>query len=208
MIEGREEKGQELDSSEPEFWNVRYATGKTPWDFRGVPAALSAFLKSSTPGSALIPGCGAAYEVRAFCESGWSVTAIDFSRVAVKLARSQLGALADCVVLGDFFTHNFGAVHFDLIYERTFLCAMPPELWPAYANRVGQLLRSGGKLAGVFLYGEQTEPPPYPLTQNKAGELFAERFSLVKSLRITDSLPVFEGNEHWQEWALNGPQPS
>src|SRR5438128_1455639 len=82
------------NSSRPEFWDVRYAAGQTPWDFHGVPAALREFLETSQPGSVLIPGCGAGYEVRAFDETGWKVTAIDFSPVAVERARSELGALA------------------------------------------------------------------------------------------------------------------
>src|SRR5205807_8064589 len=91
------------DSSRPEFWDARYARGETPWDFHGVPAALKAFLKTSPTGSALIPGCGSAYEVRAFDEAGWKVMAIDFSPIAVERARSQLGSLADRVVQDDFF---------------------------------------------------------------------------------------------------------
>jgi SAM-dependent methyltransferase len=199
------ERGKEAhaqDSSRPEFWDVRYETGQTPWDFHGVPAALRAFLEFSQTGTVLIPGCGAGYEVRAFHESGWDVTAIDFSPVAVELARSQLGTLAGCVVLGDFFTVDFGARRFDVIYERTFLCALPPILWPAYVNRMTQLLQPGGKLVGIFLYGDQTEPPPYPLSPDKAHELFEEKFSLVKTLPVSDSLPIFAGNERWHEWVL------
>jgi SAM-dependent methyltransferase len=38
------------------------------------------------PAKALIPGCGTGYEVRAFHQAGWKVTAIDFSPVAVEQA--------------------------------------------------------------------------------------------------------------------------
>lgn len=198
------EKIEPEDSSRPEFWDVRYTSGETPWDFQGVPAALKAFLKISQPGSALIPGCGAAYEVRAFHESGWQVTAIDFSAVAVERARSELEALASRVVQDDFFTHDFGRRRFDLIYERTFLCALPPRLWPAYVNRMTELLCPNGKLVGIFLYGEESNPPPYPLNPEKAGELFKKKFSVIKSVPVSDSLPIFQGNERWQEWALIG----
>ena len=34
------------DSTHPDFWTIRYAAGKTPWDFGGVPAALKSFLAS------------------------------------------------------------------------------------------------------------------------------------------------------------------
>ena len=190
------------DSSRPEFWDARYASGETPWDFHGVPAALEAFLKTSHAGTVLIPGCGSGYEVRAFDEAGWEVTAIDFSPVAVKRARSELGLLANRVVQDDFFKHDFGSQRFDLIYERTFLCALPPDLWPACVKRMIQLLRPSGKLAGIFLYGDQADPPPYPLTPAKVTDLFGKNFSLIKTSLVTDSLPLFAGNERWQEWVL------
>jgi SAM-dependent methyltransferase len=199
-----EQRTEPNDSSRPEFWDARYATGETPWDFHGVPAALKEFLKTSQTGSVLIPGCGTGYEVRTFHEAGWKVTAIDFSPVAVERARAQVGALASRIVKCDFFTYDFGSQHFDLIYERTFLCALRPDLWPAYVARMTQLLRPAGKLVGIFLYGEQDDPPPYPLTPEKAHELFRKDFSLVKSLPVSDSLPIFGGNERWQEWTLHG----
>jgi SAM-dependent methyltransferase len=198
----REQEPESNDSRRPEFWDVRYAAGETPWDFHGVPAALRAFLEASPLGSVLILGCGAGYEVREFHEAGWQVTAIDFSPVAVERARSELGTLASRVVEGDFFTHEFGANRFDVIYERTFLCALPPDFWPAYVNRMAQLLRPEGKLVGIFFYGQQTDPPPYPLSPEKASELFCEKFSLPKTVPVSDSLPIFQGNERWQEWTL------
>jgi SAM-dependent methyltransferase len=191
------------DSSRPEFWDARYASGEIPWDFHGVPVALKDFLATSQAGSVLIPGCGLAYEVRAFDEAGWKVTAIDFSPVAVERSQSELGSLANRVVEADFFKHDFGSQRFDLIYERTFLCALPPDSWPAYVKRMIQLLRPSGKLAGIFLYGDQAEPPPYPLTPAKASELLGKNFFVIKTVPVTDSLPLFAGNEYWQEWVLN-----
>src|ERR1700757_2993437 len=97
------------DSTHPDFWTSRYVAGKTPWDFGGVPAALKSFLaRSSAPGRVLIPGCGSGYEVQVFHEAGSDVTAIDFPPAAVEHAKRMLGVLADRVILGDFFTHDFG----------------------------------------------------------------------------------------------------
>src|SRR5215813_5354298 len=112
------------DSTDPDFWNSRYAAGKMPWDFGGVPAALKSFLaRSSAPGKVLIPGCGSGYEVKAFHEAGYEVTAIDFSPAAVDRAQTVLGVLGDRVILGDFFKHDFAQHSFDFVYERTFLCS-------------------------------------------------------------------------------------
>jgi SAM-dependent methyltransferase len=189
------------DSSQREFWDVRYARHETPWDFHGVPAHLERFLRACPPARVLIPGCGRAYEVRAFNEAGWEVTAMDFSPEAVEQARRHLGELANRVLQADFFKHNFGGASFDLVYERTFLCALPPRLWSAYVGRVAQLLRPGGRLAGFFLYGVERNPPPYPLSEAEAREVLGAGFSLQRSLPVADSLPLFAGREKWQEWS-------
>jgi len=190
------------DSNQPDFWTVRYAAGKTPWDFGGVPSALKSFLdRSSVRGRILIPGCGSGYEVQAFHAAGYDVSAIDFSPAAVEQAKRVLGPLAERIILGDFFTYNFGQRRFDLIYERTFLCSMIPSRWPEYVNRMADLLSPEGKLIGVFLYGQSlSSGPPFPLADVKANELFNKHFQLVRSEVVTDSLPLFRGMERWQEW--------
>ena len=195
------------DSNQPDFWSVRYAAGKTPWDFGGVPSALKSFLeRSSPPGRVLIPGCGSGYEIQAFHAAGYGVSAIDFSPAAVDQAKRMLGPLAERVILGDFFTHNFGQRRFDLIYERTFLCSMTPARWSEYVNRMADLLLPGGRLIGVFLYGQlRSSGPPFPLTEPEAEQLFKKRFELVRSEAMTDSLPLFRDMEKWQEWLNISP---
>jgi SAM-dependent methyltransferase len=190
------------DSNRPDFWTVRYVAGKTPWDFGGVPSALKSFLqRSSNPSRILIPGCGSGYELQAFHAAGYDVSAIDFSPAAVDQARRVLGSLAERVILGDFFTHDFGQRRFDLIYERTFLCSMTPSRWPDYVNRMADLLLPGGKLIGVFLYGQlSSSGPPFPLTEPEAEQLFNKRFKLTQGEAMTDSLPLFRDMEKWQEW--------
>lgn len=190
------------DSNQPDFWTVRYAAGKTPWDFGGVPAALKSFLaRSSTRGRVLIPGCGSGYELQAFQDAGYDVSGIDFSPAAVDHAKSVLGDLGERVILGDFFTRDFGECRFDLIYERTFLCSMTPSRWPQYVQRTADLLVTGGRLIGIFLYGQSSSSgPPFPLTNVQAEQLFEKRFQLTRSDAVSDSLPLFRGMERWQEW--------
>lgn len=171
-----------------------------PWDCHSVPEKLTDYFSRTPLGRALIPGCGSAYEVDAFHTAGWSVTAMDFSPVAVERAKGLLGPLHKLDVCGDFFRHPLNESSFDLVYERTFLCALPPKLWPDYTARMRQLIRPGGKLVGFFLYGEESEPPPYPLTKAQVGELFMRDFILTEDEPIGDSLSVFAGKECWQEW--------
>lgn len=200
----------ETHPSHPEFWNSRYRSGKTPWDFGGVPAALQAYLRPGPPGTkpavrsrVLIPGCGSGYEIKAFAEAGYDVTAIDIAPAAVERARQVVGpALARHIVTGDFFQHDFAAASFDVIYERTFLCAFPPDRRPAWRDRIATLLKDHGFLVGYFFYEDPVleEGPPYGFARGTAEELFARHFLLGKDEPVTDSLPVFAGRERWQEW--------
>ena len=193
------------DIATPAFWNQRYASGETPWVLHKIPAALRFFLKRTRiKGKVLIPGCGTDYGViKAFADAGFEVTAIDFSPIALAETKKALGNFAPSrtggIMRADFFKSDFGR-RFDLVYERTFLCAMNPRRWSRYAKRVAELLRPGGKLIGIFFYGTDPEPPPYPLNKKQAKEIFGKYFRLVRDLKISDSVPMFAGTERWQEW--------
>jgi SAM-dependent methyltransferase len=197
-------KEDQQDSAQPDFWSERYASGRTPWQMDRVPARLQSFVRSLPPGSKiLIPGCGEDYRtIDLFHRAGHDINAIDFSPVAVAHARKNLPELSDKIILGNFFTYDFGDAAFDIVYERTFLCSLPPRMWNDYAARVARLLRAHGLLAGFFFYGEETDPPPYPLTESKAVEIFSARFDLQRTEPVSDSLSIFAGQEKWQEWLL------
>ena len=198
-----------MNSTDMEFWDDRYRAGRTPWDFRGVPQALVDWLRAiERPGRVLIPGCGSGYEVRAFAERGWDVLAVDFSPCAVKRAQAELGPLRDRVLLADFFNPPPGTGKFDVVYERTFLCSLPPDRWPGYAQRIAESLVQGGSLIGFFFYGQEDEPPPFPLTERVAQALFGREFIREADEPVADSLPLYAGHERWQQWKKTGPSLS
>lgn len=191
-------------SNQPEFWNPRYRSGTTPWDLGHVPPALDRYLAAhlGRGASVLIPGCGSGYEIAAFSAAGYSVTAIDFSPPAVARARANLPPLlAERVVEGDFFTYDFPAAPFDLVYERTFLCALPPALWPRIVERTASLLKPGGTLVGLYFFGEKNDGPPFGLDPEEPARLFADRFAQVddRAVPAEESLPLFVNRERWQE---------
>lgn len=192
-----------MDCTQPEFWEKRYQAGSTPWDCHGVPSALLDFLRRTSPaGSVFIPGCGSGYEAKAFHDFGWRPDAVDFSPAAVKRAHDLLGPLSSTVRVADFFKDETKAPY-DLVYERTFLCSLPPERWPDYAARIAGLLRPNGVLAGLFYYGVDPDGPPFPLAPRQGKALF-ERFELLTDLAVpnSQSVPLFAGHERWQEWRL------
>ncbi len=193
------------DPSAPEFWDIRFREGRMPWDAGGVPHELAKYLAGASGGGrVLIPGCGAAYEVAAFHEAGYEVTAIDFSAVAVTAARRTLGALQGIVQLGDFFLHDLGAGCFDIIYERAFLCSLPRQLWPRYVTRVSELLRPGGLLIGFFFFDAKESGPPFGLRHGELHDLLSGRFALEADAEVGGSVPVFAGRERWQQWRRLG----
>lgn len=191
------------DCTTPGFWDERYRTGNTPWDFGGVPTALKSYLRKPGKGAhVLIPGCGSGHEVIAFAEAGYDVTAVDFSPVAVRSAQKKAGpALAPKILQTDFFHAELPAASFDVIYERTFLCSLKPDQRTAYTRRIAELLKPGGAFVGFFYY-ERTpieSGPPWGLAWGESDELFAHHFLLTKDLPVSDSLPLFAGRERWQE---------
>jgi SAM-dependent methyltransferase len=193
----------QTDPNQAGFWQKHYESGQTPWDFGGVPSDLKAYLKRRPKGGrALIPGCGSGYDVQAFVEAGYDVTALDLAPAAIQLARERVGAgHADCVMEGDFFQSILPAASFDVIYERTFLTAITPDRRTDYRNRMTQLLKHGGALIGYFYY-QKTDPkdgPPFGLAWGEGDVLFGRHFILTKDVAVADSLPLFVGRERWQE---------
>jgi hypothetical protein len=189
------------DLNGPGFFDSRYAEGSIPWDFGGVPKSLKVFLKKHQgPGRVLIPGCGSGYEIEAFSSAGWDVIGIDFSTVAVTRARKLLGPLGDRVREGDFFEYPLAKGGFDIIYERTFLCALPPNSRSRYVRRIAELVVPSGILCGFFFLGPEDEPPPFPIAQHELQKLLGGNFQMVEDKEVDDSLPLFAGKERWQIW--------
>lgn len=188
--------------SQPEFWEQRYTAGTTPWDLGGVPARLRRYLEEHPAGGrVLIPGCGSGHEISAFYDAGYTVTAIDFAPAAAAQARANVGpALADRVLLGDYFTQDFSDAPFDLVYERTFFCALPPGLRSDCVRRAAQLLRPGGSLVGLFYLGDEEGGPPYALRAADERTLFGPHFILVRDEPVAQQFHLFGDKERWREY--------
>ena len=63
-----------------------------------------------------------------------------------------------------------------------------------------QLVKPGGRLVGMFLYGQEPELPPFPLASETAAGLLGQSFRLLADESVTQSVPVYQGMERWQEW--------
>jgi len=190
-----------LDPGGPAFWDVRFEAEFTPWDQGTVPACLADYVKRHPqPASVLIPGCGAAHEIKLFLENDWPVAAIDFSPAAVAHAKSHLGALGTHVHEADFFSPSPYLQSISVIYERAFLCALPLHLRSAWAARVAELLPPRGRLIGFFFFDQNEKGPPFGIGRDALNSFLTPAFELIEEITPTDSIPVFAGKERWQVW--------
>nr|WP_242538586.1 methyltransferase domain-containing protein [Trinickia acidisoli] len=188
------------DPNTAAFWDERFRQGFTPWDQAGVPAAFAAFAaRSAPPQPVLIPGCGSAHEALWLARAGWRVHAIDFSADAVAAARKQLGPHAALVEQADFFTYRPPLAP-GWIYERAFLCALPPVRRADYASQMASLLAPGGLLAGFFFFDDMPKGPPFGISRGELDALLGPSFELVEDEPVADSIPVFAGRERWMTW--------
>lgn len=188
------------DPRAPQFWDERFAKAFTPWDRGGVPRAVRDFVaRNPGPLTALIPGCGSAYELVFLCEAGWDATAIDFAPVAVARGKALAGQWGERVVQADFFAWQ-PARPLDLVYECAFLCALPPAMRPRVAARWAELLAPGGRLAGFFYFDQAPKGPPFGIDRAGLEALLAPCFDLIEDVPVADSIPVFAGKERWMVW--------
>lgn len=157
-------------------------------------------MKQLPPQRVLIPGCGSGYEVKLFAERGHDVLGIDFSEAALEAAGRVLGKLAHRVRKGDFFSLMLEPC--DLVYERTFLCALPRARWPQWGVKIPTLVRPGGRLAGFFYFSDNERGPPFGISAQALHGLLDAHFELREDEAVPaeQSVPVLAGHERWQVW--------
>lgn len=191
----------------PTFWDLRYEAAFTPWSQVQIPQCWQRFLNARNDAASarvLVPGCGESFEVGDLVQRGYDTTAIDFSHAAIGAAKSVLGQIAQApnchLKQADFFDASLAATSFDFVYERAFLCALPPKLWANYAAQMAKIIKRNGLLAGFFCYDPIAKGPPFGLEVNGLATLFNGRFQRIAYETPTDSIAVFEGREQFEVW--------
>ncbi len=159
-------------SSGGDGWEQSWQRGVTPWDAGVAAPSLTALVASGKlpSGRALVPGVGGGYDALALASPSRCVIGLDLSQTAVDVAnkrRDAAGLTPSQVdfVAGDFFERDLGAP-FQLIWDYTFFCALPPELRTRWAARMAQLVSpSDGVLVTlIFPIGDHAGGPPYAVS--------------------------------------------
>jgi SAM-dependent methyltransferase len=140
-------------------WDARYSEREgAMWSGRPN-GRLQAEVAGLTPGRALDVGCGEGSDAIWLARSGWTVTAIDISDVAVSRARqaAELAGAAVEWICGDALQAPFPARSFDLVSLQ--YPALPEAVGEAAVRALLDTVRPGGLLLAVYhdLDGEHRE---------------------------------------------------
>ena len=178
-----------------EFWSQRYRDNEIGWDIGYPSTPLKEYIDQLTNKDLkiLIPGCGSGYEAEYLFENDFhNVTVLDLSEEALKRFKERNPRFPqEHIVHGDFFQHNSS---YDLILEQTLFCALDPSLRQDYADKVYELLRSGGKLAGVMFQFPLDDGPPYGGNVEEYEEYFS-KFSRMSFEECYNSIEPRQGRE-------------
>lgn len=180
------------------YWNDRYLNHQTGWDIGYAAPALTHYADQLPDKSIsiLVPGCGNGYEVEYLLQKGFTnVTVVDIApSLTAALARrlERYTGKELTIITGDFFELEG---QYDLILEQTFFCALDPELRKGYTNQMFDLLKPGGKLAGVLFNREFIGGPPFGGSKEEYKELFSQMFTIKVMEPCYNSITPRQGSE-------------
>jgi len=177
------------------YWNRRYEQKQTGWDIGYASTPLITFAESIPKKDIkiLIPGCGNAYEAGRLYDLGFQeITLLDIAPALIKVLEERFAHLPIRLITGDFFTHQG---HYDLILEQTFFCALDPALRLAYVQKMYELLRPGGMVAGVLFDRDFEGGPPFGGSKAEYILLLEPYFEIRKMEACYNSIQPRAGTE-------------
>lgn len=152
--------------------------GRTPWDSGTTPPEVVDFLGRTRPGRALELGCGTGTNAVALAARGWEVTAVDFSRRALRAARTKAARAA---VIVRFLQRDVTRLDdlegpFDFALDIGCFHAIDPAARRHYSITLGRLLRPG---ATYMLYSFLDPSDGWP-AEIEVRDTFEGRFDLSR----------------------------
>jgi thiopurine S-methyltransferase len=184
-----------------DYWNERWKNGETGWDIGYASPALMEFAKRlPKDANILIPGCGNAYEAESLYKQGFkNIYIMDISPLATASFHARFPEFpASQILCQDFFEPH--PQLWDVVIEQTFFCALDPAMRSRYAEQMGNVIKTGGVLAGLLFNIDFGNPHP-PFGGNKAEyeTLFANHFIIETMEPCANSIGPRAGKELWFE---------
>lgn len=210
-----------LGEHEQDGWEKAWQDNVTPWDGLGdVQPPLRDLLVSVEDdklvqfprgeGRALVPGCGRGYDPIFIARTlGLDVLAVDISQSAVDAANELLlktGSVAPGRVTfhaQDFFAFGVREEEkFDLIYEHTFFCAIPPRLRAQWGQQMNALVKPGGLIVALVYPVDPPREwgPPYAVRKEDYEEVLGTGWDIILERIPEISIESHKGREVLVVW--------
>ncbi len=179
------------------YWEERYQNKETGWDMQQVSPPLKNYIDQleNTALKILIPGAGNAYEAEYLFSKGFlNVYVADIAKTPINNLKTRIPEFPDSQLLHtDVFNIEDS---FDLILEQTFFCTLSPKLRSEYAKKMYQLLRSDGKIVGLFFdFPLTAEGPPFGGSKGEYLTYFQDLFDIKILEPCYNSHPKRQGKE-------------
>ncbi|KAI5118555.1 hypothetical protein M0805_002935 [Coniferiporia weirii] len=201
-------------------WDKAWKENVTPWDHGEIQPSLIEALDSSvfklpTKGRALVPGCGRGYDTIFIASRlDYDVVGVDLSPSAVDAAKIYLEQNIPPVnnvhkqvsfLATDFFEFTVGeGENFDLVFDHTFFCAIPPSLRKAWGQQMTKLAKPGGFLITLVypIDGSREGGPPFSVTVECYEQALPQWEKVLDKVSYKSS-PSHEGRERLVVWRRN-----
>lgn len=192
------------DIDSPEFWDLCYQQGMTPWEYGTFAPPLKTFLETPykmPPGKLAVLGCGTGHDALLLARSGYQVTAIDFSQHAINATYKRFQEAGVAGTTGFLLQRNIFDLfeyhgYFDSVFEHTCFCSISPDNRKRYFFAVRDLLRQGGKFLALWWIGERRGGGlPFSISKDEIFEMFDGTFSFDLVFEPQDSFPQDQGKE-------------
>ncbi|MCF6364600.1 MAG: TPMT family class I SAM-dependent methyltransferase [Bacteroidales bacterium] len=180
-----------------EYWNNLYKNKTLGWDIGYISPPLKEYFNQIADKNLkiLIPGGGSGYEAKYLYKNGFINTFyLDYSELAINNFKTDHPDFPDTQIINqDFFEH---CNKYDLIIELAFFTSVEPENRKKLANKMYELLNTGGKYVGLFFNHEfKLNKPPYGAIKETYLELIKDLFD-VKTFEIAhNSIKPRKGRE-------------
>jgi methyl halide transferase len=186
-----------MNKFDKNFWETLYKEDKTGWNIGHPSTPIKTYIDQLKNKNLkiLIPGAGNGYEAEYLHKKGFTnVWLIDLAKKPLENFKKRVPDFPEThLIQGDFFDHSS---QYDIIIEQTFFCALDPLLRHAYAKKMSQLLKSGGKLVGLLFNFELTsEGPPFGGSEKEYQKLFSKYFKIKVLEAAYNSIKPRNGRE-------------
>ena len=171
----------------PQYWDRKYINNEARWDLGAPTPIVKEWAKKlSSKKSICVLGAGNGWDAIYFAELGHDVTAVDFSKEAVKNMKknaSTKNVFINIIYENIFYLDKIFLNSFDIVFEYTCFCAINPNRRKDYVKLVCQILNPYGQFVALFfplIDDSSSNGPPFPVDLNKTEELFYKYFKIIK----------------------------